>query len=339
MSTKRHLKVLVLFDTAGTPPPNQDFSEELKTEEWKTEAHVLKTLKKLGHDVYPLGLYEEIDLLYGTIKKVQPDIVFNLTEHFGGKGYLDKAVVGLFEMMEVPYTGCGSAGLMLCRHKGLSKSLMSFHRVKNPEFVVARRGEKVRFVGKVKLPCIVKMANDDASKGISQASYIETEEALKERVEFVHEKLKDDALIERFVPGRELYVSILGNKRMQVFPIREIVFGHFPSGAQKIATYRTKWDENYRKRWAIENTFAEGLSPDLREKIFHLCKRAYKILRIDGYARIDLRLTEHNEVIFIEANPNPFIAEDEDFAQAAKKAGISFEELIQKIINLGLNRG
>ena len=339
MATKTPLKVLVLFDTAGTPPADQNFSEEFKTEEWKTEAQIIRTLKRLGHDVHYLGIYEEIDLLYNTLKKTAPDIVFNLTEHFGGKGYLDRAVVDLLEMMNIPYTGCSSAGLMICRHKGLCKKLLTFHRIKNPPFsLMSRNKKKLKIPERLKLPCIVKVANDDASVGISQASYVETGEALFERVKFIHQKFNDDALVERFVPGRELYVSLLGNRRIKMFPVREMVFGELPEGSQQIATYKTKWDEKYRKRYSIKNTFAKEISPELEKRIFNICKRAYKILKIDGYARIDLRLTEHEEIVFIEANPNPFLAEDEDFAQSAKKADIGFDDLIQKILKLGLNR-
>lgn len=337
MSVKKNLKVLVLFDTAGTPPPDQDFSEEFKTEEWKTEAQVVSELKKLGHDVHYLGIYEEIDLLYEGVKKIAPDIVFNLTEHFGGNRYLDKAVVGFLEMMKVPYTGCSPIGLMLCRHKELSKKLLTFHRIKNPPFALIRRGENPRVPIKLKLPCIVKMANVDASEGISQASVVETEEEMAERIHFVHKNLKDDALVERFIPGRELYVSMLGNKRLEVLPPREMVFRKIEDNHNAFATYKTKWDEEYRKRWGIDNVFAE-LDPELEKKIAHLCKRVYKILRIDGYARIDLRLTPHNEIVFIEANPNPFLAADEDFAEAAKKAGYDFPALLDKILQLGLRR-
>lgn len=338
MSVRRHHKILVLFDTAGTPPVDQDFSRELKTEEWKTEADIIRVLRCLGHDVHTLGIYEEIDILYETIKKLVPDIVFNLTEHFGGKGHLDKAVVGLFEMMGVPYTGCGPAGLMLARHKELSKKLLTYHRIKNPPFALIRRGENPKMPEKVKFPCIVKKASDDASTGISQASYAESEDAVLERVRFVHEKLRDDALVEKFIPGRELYVSMLGNKRLQVFPVREMTFGRHLGGENAFATYKTKWDEKYRERWGIKNVFARDLSPEVEKKIRHICRRAYKILRMDGYARIDLRLSPHNEVVFIEANPNPFLAEDEDFAESAGKAGLAFDALIQKILNLGLSR-
>lgn len=337
MSVKNKLKVLVVFDTAGTPPADQNFSEEFKTYEWKTEAEVVRVLKKMGHEVHMVGIYEEMDILYEKIKEVGPDVIFNLMEHFAGNRRLDQAVVGLYEMMRIPYTGCGSVGLMICRNKGLSKKLLTFHRIKNPPFAVIRKRENFVVPKRIKLPCIVKMANDDASEGISQASLVETYESLKERIKFIHENFNDDALVERFIPGRELYVSAMGNKRIKVFPVREMVFKKVPNGDLAFATYKTKWDEEYRERWGIANVFAD-LPKEIEENIFHLCKRIYRILRIDGYVRIDLRLTPHNEIVFIEANPNPFLAPDEDFAISAKKANFEFGRLIEKIINLGLIR-
>ena len=146
----------------------------------------------------------------------------------------------------------------------------------------------------------------------------------------------NDVIAEEYIEGRELYVSILGNHRLQVFPIRELVFKEVPPDEPKIATYKAKWDEEYRKRWGLENQFAEGLDPAVVRDIEKTCKRIYHLLTIDGYARIDLRLTASNEIYFIEANPNPILAADEDFAQSALKANVPYPELINRIIRLGL---
>ena len=110
-----------------------------------------------------------------------------------------------------------------------------------------------------------------------------------------------------------------------------------PPDEPKIATYKAKWDEEYRKRWGLQNQFAEGLDPAVIAHIEQTCKRIYHLLTIDGYARLDLRLTATNEVYFIEANPNPILAADEDFAQSALKANLTYPQLIERIIRLGLN--
>ena len=132
-------------------------------------------------------------------------------------------------------------------------------------------------------------------------------------------------------------MSLLGNHRLQVFPIRELVFQEVPPDEPKIATYKAKWDEEYRKRWGLQNRFAEGLDPAVVRQIEQTCKRIYRLLTIDGYARIDLRLTANNEIYFIEANPNPILAADEDFAQSAAKASLLYPQLIDRIVRLGLN--
>jgi D-alanine-D-alanine ligase len=239
-------------------------------------------------------------------------------------------------MQSLPFTGCGSTGLTLCKHKGISKKILGYHRIHVPNFVVIPRGQRVARPKQLKFPIVVKPVKDEASYGISQASFVETEEQFRERVAFIHEKHDADVIAEEYIVGRELYVGLLGNVRLTVFPIRELVFGEVPPNEPKIATYRAKWDEEYRKRWGLQNQFAEGLDPALVAHIERTCKRIYSLLTIDGYARIDLRLTAANEVYFIEANPNPILAEDEDFALSAGKAGLPYPQLIDRIVRHGM---
>src|SRR5213078_1737288 len=172
--------------------------------------------------------------------------------------------------------------------------------------------------------------------GISQASFVGNDEQFRERVTFIHEKYNSDAIAEEYIEGRELYVSLMGCVRLTVFPIRELVFREVPPDGPKIATYKAKWDQEYRKRWGLENQFAEDLDPALVTNIQEKCKEIYRLLTIDGYARIDLRLTPENKLYFIEANPNPILADDEDFAQSGLKAGLKYPELIDAIIRLGM---
>ena len=185
-------------------------------------------------------------------------------------------------------------------------------------------------------PIAPQPVKEEASYGISQASFVETDEQFRERVAFVHEKYASDAIAEEYIEGRELYVGLMGNVRLTVFPIRELVFREVPPNEPKIATFKAKWDEEYRKRWGLHNQFAEGLDPALVPHIEQTCKRIYRLLTIDGYARIDLRLTADNKVYFIEANPNPILADDEDFALSAGKAGLRYPQLIDRIIRQGM---
>jgi D-alanine-D-alanine ligase len=240
-------------------------------------------------------------------------------------------------MTGIPFTGCGSTGLTLCKHKGISKKILSYHRIHTADFVIIPRGKRIARPKRLTFPILIKPLKEEASYGISQASFVETDEQFRERVEFIHGKLDNDVIAEEYIEGRELYVSIMGNHRLQVFPIRELVFREVPPDEPKIATYKAKWDEAYRERWGLENRFADGLEPALVRQIEAVCKRVYHLLTIDGYARLDLRLTAKNEVYVIEANPNPILAPDEDFAQSAMKTGVAYPQLIDRIARLGLN--
>src|SRR5205809_2267897 len=333
---KKKLKVLVLFDGTSPTKVDQDFSDELKTKEWKTEADVMKALGALGHTAEHLAIYDDVDLLRQKLETFAPDVLFNLVEQFRNKSEFDQNIVSFFEMQGLPFTGCGSTGLTLCKHKGISKKILHYHWIYVPNFVVIPRGQRIARLKQPKFPLIVKPAKEEASYGISQASFVGNDEQFRERVSFIHEKYDSDVIAEEYIEGRELYVSVMGNLRLTVLPIRELVFREVPPDEPKIATYSAKWNEEYRKRWGLQNQFAKGLDPALVAHIEQTCKRIYRLLTIDGYARIDLRLTAANEVYFIEANPNPILAEDEDFALAAGKAGLPYPQLIDRIIRHGV---
>ena len=332
---KKKLKVLVLFDGVQPTPIDADLSEEMKTEEWETEANVMAALRELGHTAEHLAIFDDVDLVRQKMESFQPDILFNLVEQFKNNPGFDQNIVSLLEMQGVPFTGCGSTGLTLCKHKGISKKILGHHGILAPNFLVVPRGQRSG-PAKLKFPILVKPVKEEASYGISKNSFVQNDEQFRERIAFVHEKYKNDAIAEEYIEGRELYVSILGNTRLTVLPIRELMFGEIPPNEPRIATYKAKWDEKYRKRWGLEGQFAEKLEPALVNEIEKMCKDIYRLLTIDGYARIDLRLTADNKPYFIEANPNPHLAADEDFAQSALKAGLKYSELIQAIVSLGM---
>ena len=333
---KQKLRILALFDAIAPTTLDQDLSAELKTDDWKTEANVLAALAELGHPVEHLAIFDDLDVLGQKLQSFAPDLIFNLADQFKNNRAFDQNIVSYLEMHGVPFTGCGSTGLTLCKHKGISKKILSYHRIHVPEFTVVPRGKRIARPKRLKFPILVKPLKEEASLGISQGSFVESDEQFKERVQFIHDKFASDVIAEEYIAGRELYVSILGNHRLQVLPIRELIFREVPPDEPKIATYKAKWDEEYRKRWGLENQFAEGLDPALVRQIETTCKRIYHLLTIDGYARLDLRVTPANEVYFIEANPNPMLAADEDFAQSALKANLAYPQLIDRLVRLGL---
>lgn len=334
------LKVLVASHLIRPDQNNQNFAEELKTEDWKTEADVLGALNKLGYDSELFGIFDNIRLLEEKISEYRPDVVFNLIERFSNDPTFDQHIASYLELIGIPYSGCGPVGMALCKNKGLSKKILSYHRISVPDFAVFRKGKHVGKPKKLKYPIFVKPLADEASMGISQASFVETDDQLLDRVAFIHSQLNQDAIAEEYIDGRELYVGVMGNPRgtLKVFPAREMTFGQMPEDGPRFASYKSKWDEKYRAKWGIKNQFAR-LSDATEIKLSKVCKKIYSLLEISGYARLDLRLTADNKIYFIEANPNPMFAKDEDFAMSAVKSGLSYEQLTDKIIKLGLQRG
>ncbi len=329
-------KVLALFDAVRPTTLDQDLSPELKTADWKTEAGVLAALRELGYPTEHLAIFDDLDLLRQKLQTFTPDVIFNLADQFRNNRAFDQHIVSFLAMQQLPFTGCGSTGLTLCKHKGISKKILSYHRIHTPAFTIAPRGRRISRPERLQYPILVKPLKEEASYGISQASFVENDDQYRERVAFIHEKFDNDVIAEEYIEGRELYVSLIGNHRLQVFPIRELVFREVPPDEPKIATYKAKWDEAYREKWGLENRFAEDLEPALVRQIEETCRRIYHLLTIDGYARLDLRLNAKNELYFIEANPNPILAPDEDFAQSAMKSGLTYPQLIDRIVRLGM---
>lgn len=334
----KKLRVLVLMHASLMPPDSLEGYTEKEVYVWKTEYDVVTRLRELGHEVQPLGVRDELTPIRTAITEWKPHIVYNLLEEFHGLTEFDQHVVSFLELLQARYTGCNPRGLVLARDKALSKKLLVYHRIRVPGFVVFPRGRRARRPRGLDFPLIVKSLTEEASLGISQASIVDNEENLAERVRFVHESVGTAAIVEQFVEGREFYVGVIGNRRLEVLPIWELTFENMPAGSAAIATARVKHSPEYQKKRGIYQQPATDLPPALSGQIARISKRIYRILELDGYARIDYRLNPQGELYFLEANPNPEIAESEEFASAAQAAGVSYPQLLQKILNLGLQR-
>lgn len=320
------------------PPDTLEGYTEKEMYVWKTEYDVVTTLRRLGHDVRPLGLADELAPLRLAITEWKPHIVFNLLEEFHGLTEFDQHVVSYLELLQTCYTGSNPRGLVLARDKALSKKLLVYHRIPVPAFAVFPRGRKIRLPKDLSFPLIVKCLKEEASRGIAQSSIVDNEEKLRERVSFIHGSMESDAIVEQFIKGRELYVGVIGNKRLEVLPTWELVFENLPPGSAAIATARIKHNPEYQEKWGIYQQPAAELPLSLLTHIIRTTKRIYRILQLDGYARIDYRLGPTGVLYFLEANPNPEIAEREEFASAAQAAGLVYPALLQKILQLGLSR-
>ncbi len=332
---KRKLNITALVDSWTILANDPDFREKPKKP--STEYHVIRTLRELGHDVYVLGCKDDITVVINALKEKQPDLIFNLTEALGGNRCMDMNIAAVLEMLGIPFTGSGPAGLMLCRDKGLCKQMLATHRIRIPGFVSIAPHQKARIPKSLRYPLVVKPAFEDSSEGISNASIVNNETALLERIKFVHEGWDQPAIAEEYIEGRELYVSIIGNKRLTVLPIRECSFDSDNPEGPQITTYRVKWNAEYRKKWGIEFGFAK-LETATVKNIKRICKKVYRLLQIRDYGRIDIRLTPENKFVVLEVNPNADIAYGEEIAEAAEKAGIKYEKLIDRIIHLAMCR-
>lgn len=331
----KKLKILVLVDKRLVPPLEAK-REELKKAQWRTEYYVINTLRSMGHEIKVLGLESDLRAIRLARKEFEPDIAFNLLEEFDGECVFDHNVVSYLELIKLPYSGCNPKGLMISRDKALSKKILYYHRIKTPPFAVAKRERKFKRPKKLEFPLIVKSLTDEGSAGISQNSIVHDETKLKERIEFIHDSYQSDAIVESYIEGRDIYVSIMGNKRIQVLPVLELEFKNAPDSMHQIATSKVKWDPEYRKKYKID-VILPGLYEDVERNIIRQCKRVYRMLGLSGYARMDLRLKDEEEIHFLEANPNPDIAKTEDFAYSAKRAGYNYPSLLKKILNLGLS--
>jgi D-alanine-D-alanine ligase len=203
--------------------------------------------------------------------------------------------------------------------------------------MVFPRGRRPRIPKKLRFPLFVKSSTEDASLGIAHASVVADGKQLAERIDFIHEQTHSDALVEEYIEGRELYVGVLGNDRLKVLPVWEMTFGSLPENLPAIATRKVKWDRSYQQRYGITTAAAENLPVGTEARLEQLSKRIFRALHLTGYARMDFRLREDGALYVLEANANPNISAAEDFAQSAKKAGMDYDGLLQRIMQLGEN--
>lgn len=333
----KKLRVMMLIHPDMEPFDHLTDPTDPRYVERITEIDVKRALVDLGHEVEVVKVYDDVRPLRETIRLWKPHIAFNLMEDFAGDSALDFYVVSYLDMAGIPYTGCNARGMMLARDKALSKKILHYHRIKVPDFRIFPFGKRIKAqkLKNLPYPMIVKSNIEEGSVGISQNSFVTNEQELLHRVEQLHEMTQGDAIAEQYIDGRELYVGILGNERLKVLPIRELAFSDTSSQEQRIATYRVKWNDKYRDKIGFKYGFAKNLN-GAQAKIEKLSRRVYRKLLLSGYARLDLRMTADGEIYVLEANPNCAFSHDDDFAEAAKKAGYSYPELVNRVLTIGL---
>jgi D-alanine-D-alanine ligase len=333
---KTKLRIVVLLSQELMPPETIPDGVEKEKQLWRTEYDVITTLKSMGHDVYPVGLASDLAVIAKAREEHKPHIAFNLLEDFEGQALFDQHVVSYLELLKQAYTGCNPRGLTLAHDKALTKKILSYHRIAVPGFAVFPVGQRVVRPQRLKFPLFVKSVVEEGSVGISQASVVNDDAKLAERVEFIHRQTNNHAIAEQYIEGREIYVSVIGNRKLQTYTPWELVINNLPEGALNIATGRLKWNPDYQKKVGLVTKPAE-LPPELERDLKLLSKRIYRHLCLSGYARLDYRMSNNGKFYLLEANPNPQIAINEDFADSAAHSGLKYPPLLQKIITLGLS--
>jgi D-alanine-D-alanine ligase len=326
----------VLLSQELMPPDAVPEGVEKEKQLWRTEYDVISTLKSIGHEVFPVGLRSDLEVISRAREEHKPQVVFNLLEDFEGQALYDQHVVSYLELIKQPYTGCNPRGLTIAHDKALTKKILSYHRIPVPGFAVFPMGQKVARPRRLKFPLFVKSVIEEGSVGISQASVVSDDQKLAERVDFIHRQTNNHAIAEQYIEGREIYVGVIGNRKLQTYTPWELMITNLPEGSLNIATGRLKWNPAYQKKVGLVTKPAD-LTPELQRKILRLSKRIYRHLCLSGYARLDYRVTNDGECYLLEANPNPQIAMNEDFSDSAAHCGIKYPQLLHKIITLGLS--
>lgn len=341
------MRIAVVFDTPYARWTPDDHRRQMEQElagqaadEAEMEYQVAGALLENRHEVLLIGVHDDPRVVLDHCAEWQPDLVMNCAESFLGNPMLDHLCPTLLEAAGYPYTGSAPLALQVTRDKAMSKKILAYHGVKVPAFVMYRTRDRVGEPPPTGFPAIVKPLSTDASAGIAMASVVDDVGSLAERVGFIHERFRQPAIVEQFLPGRELYAGILGNdERLQVLPLTEMVFDKEKTEPEeRIATQSAKWVEPYRKRKGIRNVFARPVSAAAKDKIEAICRTAAHALWLRDYARIDLRLTEDDEVWVIEANANPFISKGHEMANAAAKVDLPYPKFIQKIVTEAMTR-
>jgi D-alanine-D-alanine ligase len=330
------VNLVVLIDREAVIAEDPAFEGLTEDARRTMEYQVTRALRDSGHAAEVLPLETDVIQTMTVLREKSPEVVFNLTEHFGGDRRKDAHVAAMLDLLGLASTGASTAGLMLCRDKAVCKRVLGYHRIRQPLFHEVPLG-RPRPPGRLAFPMIVKPLFEDGSDGIALASVVRTTGELEERIALVHGKMKQPAICEEFIEGREIYVAVLGNERLQALPPRELTFGPREEGGPTIATARVKFNEDYRKKWGIEYRNAE-LDPALEKQIARLSKRVFRLLSMRDYGRVDLRVTPAGEVVFLEANPNPALGIEDDVAESARRAGIEYPQLIERIVQHAARR-
>jgi D-alanine-D-alanine ligase len=298
---------------------------------------VAAALRENGHRVSIFGVYDDVVEMAQGLREHRPDLVFNLLESFGENLNADVAVAGVLELLQLRYTGSGPGELFLGQDKGLAKKVLAFESILYPQFAIFSKDSDLETAGKLRMPLFVKPLAADASIGIDGDSLVRDAIALMKRVLAIHETVNDSALVEEYIEGREFYVGVLGNREPVALPPVEMDFSGLPEGVPRILGSKAKWSPGSVEYKGTQAILPE-LPDELRARLQKVAVDAYRALRVRDYGRVDLRLTETGDIYVIEVNASCYLEKGSEFATAAAAAGFAYPQLVQKIVDLAVER-
>ena len=298
--------------------------------------------KALQHKGYHTSLYNingDIKRLINFLELQKPDLIFNLCESLMGESIHEMHVAGIYELMNIPYTGAATLALGTCLNKVRTKQILQVHGIPTPRHIISSSLDSCQLdETRMHFPFIVKPTHEDASIGIVNASVVYDVPSLQKQVAYILKTFDQPALVEEYIEGRELNVALIGNRQPMLLPISEIDFSKLPSHYPKIVTYNAKWVEGSPEYDGTVGTCPAQLEPAVEQRVREIALRAYQIMEIRDYARVDMRLDVSQRPYVLEVNPNPDISRDAGFARSARTAGMTFEEMVGKIVETALER-
>lgn len=294
-------------------------------------------LRETGYEAYTLNIFDDFRNFLKDYHKNKPDIIFNMVEIYHDRAYLEMSFACLLELMKVPYTGAPPLALGTCQRKIMAKSILASLGINTPKFHIISKSDDCAGVN-LKFPLIVKPSQEDASLGIENESVVNNHDELIARVNFVLKKFKQPVLVEEFIPGRELNVAVMGNKKPRVLPISEVDFSRMPKHLHNIVSFQAKWDPFHEAYHSTVAVCPAELPAEVEEKAKDLAFKAFNALGCRDYARVDMRLTENHELFVLEVNPNPDLTEDAGFMRSTRAAGYSFRRTLKRIVEFAWAR-
>lgn len=331
---KSDTKILILFyqEYPNQQPTHDEVVDQIKG-----------VLQNLGYSVSLLPVNQSIDRITNGIKQEKPDLIFNLCETFRNDDRFESNVTALLEMLKVPFTGSTSGSLFLSNDKHISKKIFDFHRIPYADFFVVRVGQDVAVPRGFTYPLFVKPVREDASIGIDDESVAKDYDGLVKKVKALHDTLGQDVMVEEFIDGREFYVSVIGDDGFaRPLEIVELDFSKWPEGKPKIYSNRAKIDETSEEYKKIDFNYGpdmkESLPEDAQKKMGDLAVKVCKAMDVHDYARIDMRMDKDGKIYVLEANLNSYLAREDIMAMSAQASGISYEKLIEGIVESALAR-